>query len=117
LPDVKNQRTLCRRNNANNPTIELSRAAPARETMLAGAGRMDGTAAAGRPYRRGRTMLRNNFIRAAALLALLIPALGCGSNNRCCPTRPVPPTGGCCPAPGPGPGALPPPPPVAGGGF
>jgi hypothetical protein len=65
-------------------------------------------------------MLRNNFIRAAALVALLIPALGCGSNNRCCPTRPAgpaslgpPPPGNCCPNPG----AMPPPPPVAGGGF
>lgn len=55
-------------------------------------------------------MLRIRFLAVVALVALMIPALGCGSRHRCCPKRPADP---CCPTPGLG--GPPPPPPVAGG--
>ena len=60
-------------------------------------------------------MFRLRFLAVVALIALLIPALGCGSRNRCCgpkPTSSFTPPGQCCPTPG-----IAPPPPATAGGF
>ncbi|MCE9531604.1 MAG: hypothetical protein K8T89_10850 [Planctomycetes bacterium] len=61
-------------------------------------------------------MFRNRLILTLALIALMIPILGCGSRHRCCGPRPnssmAPPPPNCCNPP---PGNLPPPPSSMGG--
>lgn len=58
-------------------------------------------------------MSRIRLILAIGLIALILPAIGCGSRTRCCPSKP----NDCSPPCGGNPNVPPPPPGPQGAGF